>query len=1780
MTIPSKNKHRGLKSLVAVMAAVATLLTGGLVAGTAMAGDGGGTGSGGGGGTSDGAGNTVHWVTKDSWAATRAGVEGVLNEMGHPSPGSAYANQIIDEALSEAISECEASFNGEGSPDCRLVAVGFMTSDAGDKAWDPYASTLGDAGKNAWKTEWAKEVKNKKYIHNGTTWTAVTTWTDKKGTRSVTSMANADIDGNIGASLRVIVLAKDQPVPSLYDLNIYTQASDKITKAGDTNDVSDQITLTRTGSDRVEDVSGTITLHWRGVDGSVRTKDKSFTAKNNGSKTVSFSYRDADATWESWPAGKFWFDVNVPKQAHMKADSNHAGENDARESWDTPNTPPSKVIVNAAGKEIKSPNDQLAANSLYTAKIKAHSSASQQFWIYDIIDVTSQKVTLGAVDADDFSKIHVVNSANEIVAADISVDDSQAGKRIVKAHVTNPTAGWYTLMVPQASTPTGSDYTILDDSKACWQGDNNDCQTGDSKEVGKVTPKPDKVWVLDKNGALHSEDPTWTNSVAADKKTFVPGDTIGAVVNGRIPAHLLNPLTSYSITDDWTPSAKYIDWSDKNQVTVYVDGQDRTSDFNITVDTANHTTTATAKAGFLLTTAFKNTDSKVKLYVGGTIKLLPKADQHITVTNKASETWNGERKPTNEPPVYIRTPNPNKVWSKDEADAKQADDPDKTNKVSADTKTFVRGDTVSVTVNGKLPANLAKDLSSYEIGDDWSKDASKVDLSDVKSVKVYVDGKDRTSGFDVHTEGNRTWVTAKAETLKGTGGMGGDRKVRMTIDGKLKSEAVQAGQTITIVNDGWEKWNQQSIPTNEPPVKEWAPNPDKSWIRFVDGKWETVIDPDETNKTGIDTKKVLDGDVIGSAVNGTLASNLAKLEKFSLTDDWTNSDYLFDPDQASMRVYEQTVDTDQKSSVANIANTGKDVTDQFTIAVNGSTATATASQAWLDAHVGLDKPVQVTFVAAGKANFANGGGGAQVREDFGKEPGDEVTFCTAPKSQNDGKDLTNKGIESVNNTTENTNEPQICGYVPPVEKKVIAEGSEGGDQDDANKTTVFPGQKLEYQLTTKPQLPKDLAYSITHVAVTDVYDEHFTPDVQTVEVIDLNTGDMVGKSKYATSWDSDNHSFTLTFNDEWVAKNWPNGSNPRIQVRFEGTVDKDAPTDQLVDNEWKLTLNNSISPSNKVENNPPRTSPTKEDTQKDPSINIDGKTALLGDQLYYRINVNAKNLTNTTYKVWRLGMVDDYDDEYLTLNEDGIEILDDNGQDVTDRFNIQAKDGVVYAFAKTVDTYIDATGLTAHGDPQPSDLKAYSELTDKDYDPLADPAIDQTLLGHTYQVVLPMTVTKVKDGYVVKNTATQITNDKRDVTNTVTNPVKEINPKKDVTASVDGESKDGHAIVNGNAFLYRLDSSILPANRAYPEVTDWSGVDKLDTEHDQYLDNWAVYAQRDLYKDGEVLAKAGDKLAGKTFDSDKYGDEPLFEVEAKDGVVTVKATQAYLDLVSADGDHEAGWSLYLQCRRIKSADRVENMWTETINGQERPSNTVVTHTPDMTPSLHLEKWDTESGFPAGDRDKKEEQLLMHSDSREITFTITNTSKTDPATGEGALFKTSDLKLDDSTLIGDAKIDLKALILPDDWGTRILKPGESVDVKAILSGVKEGSEHQDRAIVTGTPLVECPADITDPFEDETDNGGEENGGEENGDKPVDGENGENNTKKPNTIEIDGKQYCRQDTLASNTDDWYARRETLADTGIRYGIIGIMATGMLAAGVSLSMNGRKRYADMKR
>ena len=953
------------------------------------------------------------------------------------------------------------------------------------------------------------------------------------------------------------------------------------------------------------------------------------------------------------------------------------------------------------------------------------------------------------------------------------------------------------------------------------------------------------------------------------------------------------------------------------------------------------------------------------------------------------------------------------------------------------------------------------------------------------------------------------------------------------------------------------KWNQE--PEADAGSKEfdtWQPNPDKSWIFERDGEWRAVIDPQESDRTGGDAHTYLDGDRVGSVVNGTVGRNLIQApNKLVLVDDWTAADYIFDPDTKNIRVYEATAGTDRESSVSDIVNTGKDVTDQFDITVQGTTATAKAKASYLKGLKKLKNPRQVTLLIPGTVNFADGKGAEQVRKDFKKDAGDELTFCTAPN----GKDLTNSGSETVNNHTEPTNEPRICGYIPPAKKDVVSEASQGGDQESVQGKVVQPGQRVEYQLDTQPQLPSDLAYEVRSVNFTDSYDPYLKPDKQTLEMMDLNTGKPVSKKKYTTTWDDSKHMFTLTVTDQTLLGQWRAGASPRLQVRFEGTVSDDAPTDHKVNNKWVLTLNNSLTPSNEVFNIPPKLDPVKKDTRKDPTISIDGRTALLGDEIHYHVDIDAKQ-DNQAYKVWRLGMTDDYDDEYLKLDAANVEITDETGKDVTGKFNLQDRDGVLYAYARLVDTEIPATGQTVKGDPQPEDLKAYGE-SDR-HDPLSQPAIDQNLLGHTYTVSMPMTVIKVTDGHVVRNKATQVFDRIRKDTNEVTNPLKPINPAKDVTVKVGGASANGRSVYKDSTFLYQLDSSILPANRAYPQVDQWKIVDPLNTEYDQYTGQWAVYATRDLLSGGEVVASKGDRIAGNGFDSSKFGGG-LFTLSTAvvDGrnVVTIEATGRYRALVS-DDSHEAGWRAYIQCKRIAVTDRHENRSTEHYNDKDLESNVVWTRTPDMTPSIDVQKWDRKSGWPNGDRDNSKDALTVSGDT-EIVFTITNTSKTDPDTQQGAVYRTKDLKLEDSTIVGDGEVvDLK---YPDDWDTRVLKPGESVEVTGTLKGVTK--THTDRVKVTGTPLTECPVDTSAPFGDGTSD-------DASGSKPEAKTEG----KSDDVVTIDGKDYCADTKVESATDDWNGMSVNLATTGSAVYGMAAAAAALAAAGVAIAVARRRRKA----
>ena len=1023
--------------------------------------------------------------------------------------------------------------------------------------------------------------------------------------------------------------------------------------------------------------------------------------------------------------------------------------------------------------------------------------------------------------------------------------------------------------------------------------------------------------------------------------------------------------------------------------------------------------------------------------------------------------------------------------------------------------------------------------------------------------------RDQTSGEDLTDK----FVFNTAEGTRPPG----DRATAAWKGGALPEEhrwawqldvTVDRPETGVILDQGGIHWEgaarqvDQSTPERRTPT--WKPRPDKSWILrdTATGAWKSVIDPQWSNGTGADGHVFLDGDQVGSVINATVEAHLIEAPKiFALTDDWSAANYLVDQDGAgAIRIFAAKAKADadghyRRSSVGGIVAKGRDVTDRFEISVTGARARAQAKSGWLNVLKGMEVPMQVTMLVPFTVRFADGGGAAKVRKDLGRTPDQELTFCKAPDGHgNQGEALINSGSQTVNTQSVQTNEPGICGYLPPVRKDVISEAGQGGEQASVDGKVVFPGQRLEYGLDTQPSLPDNLAYPVKSIILTDVYDRWFLPDKQTLEVTDLQSGDVIAKTGYATKWKDKDHSLRVTITDPVRISQWRAGGNPRIRLRFEGRVDPKAPTDHRVGNQWVLTLNNSLTPSNQVSNPPADFHPSKSDVSAhDPGISIDGKVLFAGDHGVYRISLDARR-KDTAYPVWRLGMTDAYDARHLDIDPRGIEVLGSDGRDYTKAFNIQVRNGTVLVFAKTVDTYVPATGVTLKGDPQPADLAAYAAV--RGHNPLLEPSIDQGLLGRTYDLVLPYTVIRAETGHVVRNQATQIVNNLHKTTNVVTNPVKPINPAKDVVAAVGGGSAHGGSIYRDRLFLYRLDSSLLPAGRAYPQVKTWRIEDRLDPAVDRFTGHWAVYATQDLYENGRILIHHGQIMAGSDMSADIHGG-PWFTMTAGPaGLIKVEATSRYLALVSASGDRPVGWRVYLQCRRLKNVERHENRFTEFYQDKILASNTVWTSTPDMTPALHIEKFDQAGGMPKGDRDQPEQALRAHDDVP-IVFRITNDSPRDPSDGTGAIFPARQLHLEDQTVVGQGRVT--GIRYPNNWSTLMLRPGQSVDVHATVSGMS--GRHTDRARVIGSPLVPCPVEGQAALPER--------------------EDADKTHQQPDFrgVMVDGRLLCSDRAVRSNSDDWNALVEALPRTGAAIALPLAIVAAAVMTGSLLSGKARR-------
>lgn len=356
---------KGLRVAVAALTAVATLAGGGMVAATAMA-DGGGGWAPGSGGSVGGA--VIGWTYEDNnnggfGGATLDAFKKAVAKMGATYNNyNGGADKAANTAITMANNECVARFNdkhpGE-TANCRMVAVGVVATPTTHSY-----SGEGFATASYWSDAWNKNIAPGVYRNNGVSYDTNDGFSDAPE-RSVDSIAASQ--WNHSPVAIVIMLNQYEPVQPNYHLSVSTQAAEMSGQSGDTKDASDVITLSSDGS-KTENVNGTATLHWRGIDGTEKTVAKQFTASNKGSATVSASFKEMDASWESWPAGKRWWDVDVAKQGNMAEAVSHKGEHDGKESGEKTTTPPSKWLTNGAGDTVRDGNDSIASGLRYLSK--------------------------------------------------------------------------------------------------------------------------------------------------------------------------------------------------------------------------------------------------------------------------------------------------------------------------------------------------------------------------------------------------------------------------------------------------------------------------------------------------------------------------------------------------------------------------------------------------------------------------------------------------------------------------------------------------------------------------------------------------------------------------------------------------------------------------------------------------------------------------------------------------------------------------------------------------------------------------------------------------------------------------------------------------------------------------------------------------------------------------------------------------------------------------------------------------------------------------------------------------------------------------------------------------------------------------------------------------------------------------------------------------------------------------------------------------------------------
>lgn len=525
--------------------------------------------------------------------------------------------------------------------------------------------------------------------------------------------------------------------------------------------------------------------------------------------------------------------------------------------------------------------------------------------------------------------------------------------------------------------------------------------------------------------------------------------------------------------------------------------------------------------------------------------------------------------------------------------------------------------------------------------------------------------------------------------------------------------------------------------------------------------------------------------------------------------------------------------------------------------------------------------------------------------------------------------------------------PMPGGWSPNVTKVVAGAKVQSGPNADKSieGLGVWQGQSAKYEVGVDLAVP-DSVGEVQFLEVHDQLPAGFEVNEKSLAVYDSRKGSgaegdesaLVAAENYEVSV-SESGELIVAFTPEWIAQNvGGDAEDGRLAITFEVKVAEDAADYSAHENTASQIFGVPSAEEDAEEgeldyyefNTEPATILVPGVEPSEQVLGADGEAvgdriAVGGDQLTYQVALDGTfgqstededgNLTpealELAYDIQRFGIVDDFDEGSLDVKAGDVRVLDASGADVTDKFEIGVRAGVL-----TVTAIADG----------PRD------------------SVPVDLLGQDYTVEYTATVKDVKEATRSTGETVQVIDDREHPVEAESQVfVEHIAPTKNAVSSVvvdaDGNVTGGDVLteVPRGEFSYKLGSSAVPANPLSP-VTGWSLSDVYTSGDRSLHDTWSVVATTALSdEEGNELFAAGDVIADQ--DNTDY-----FELRPEGDSYSVAATEAFIALIGDQSEQEHGWEVNVAATRVaEEGTRVSNTGYELRNGVERAA-TVTTGT--------------------------------------------------------------------------------------------------------------------------------------------------------------------------------------------------------------------------------------------